>query len=87
MAFSFDITARDPKSRARVGRLAFGDRIAETPAYVAVATNGYIRTLEPEDIPRTRTQLAIANTYHLWRELGDEGLEEYPGLHAGMMIL
>jgi queuine tRNA-ribosyltransferase/7-cyano-7-deazaguanine tRNA-ribosyltransferase len=84
MVFSFDITARDSKSRARVGRLAFGERIAETPAYVAVATNGYIRTLEPEDIPGTKTQIAIANTYHLWRELGDEGLETYERLHAAM---
>ncbi|MEY4731094.1 MAG: queuine tRNA-ribosyltransferase, queuine tRNA-ribosyltransferase [Candidatus Parcubacteria bacterium] len=84
MALSFEITARDSKSRARVGRLAIDDRVAETPAYVAVATNGYIRTVEPEDIPRTKTQIAIANTYHLWRELGDEGLESYPGLHAGM---
>ncbi len=37
-----------------------------TPAYVIVATHGRVLTLKPRDIKATRTQLVIANTYHLW---------------------
>ena len=81
---TFDILAQDPKSRARVGRFRAGEVTVETPSYVAVATNGYIRALEPEDISKTGTQMAIANTYHLWRDLGDAGLATYPGLHETM---
>jgi len=33
---------------------------------VIVATHAQVRTLTPADIRRTRTQLVIANTYHLW---------------------
>jgi queuine tRNA-ribosyltransferase/7-cyano-7-deazaguanine tRNA-ribosyltransferase len=80
----FEIVARDPISRARVGRLKTEHGTLETPSYVVVGTNGYIRALEPEDIPKTKTQLIISNTYHLWRALDDEGLESYPGLHEAM---
>lgn len=80
----FKLDARDPNSRARTGRLTVRDKVVETPSYVIVATNAAIRTLEPEDIPQTKTQMVIANTYHLWRNLGDEGLNDFPGLHEVM---
>ncbi len=69
---------------ARLGVLETPAGPIETPSYVVVATNGYIRTLEPEDIPTTKTQIAICNTYHLWRSLGEEGLSDFPGLHDFM---
>jgi queuine tRNA-ribosyltransferase/7-cyano-7-deazaguanine tRNA-ribosyltransferase len=31
-----------------------------------VATGGTVRTLSPTDLKRTKSQLVIANTYHLW---------------------
>ncbi|HTY39820.1 MAG TPA: tRNA guanosine(34) transglycosylase Tgt [Candidatus Paceibacterota bacterium] len=82
--FGFQVDAQDPGTRARAGRLTTAHGLVETPSYVVVGTNGDVRTLEPEDIPGTRTQIIIANTFHLWRELGDEGLDAYPGLHAEM---
>lgn len=69
---------------ARLGVLDTPSGPIETPSYVVVATDGHIRTLEPEDIPKTKTQIAIANTYHLWRSLGDKGLSDFPGLHDFM---
>jgi queuine tRNA-ribosyltransferase len=53
---------------------------AETPGFVAVGTHGNIKLLEPEDIPASGTKIVISNTYHLWRDLGDEGLSDFPGL-------
>lgn len=82
--FQFTIESEDRTSRARTGRLTTAHGVVETPSYVVVGTNGAIRTLEPEDIPGTRTQLVIANTYHLWRDLGEEGLVDFQGLHAMM---
>lgn len=80
----FEITAHDSQSRARTGKLTTPHGIVETPSYVVVATDGAIRTLNPEDIPETRTQMVISNTYHLWRSLGEDGLSHFPGLHAVM---
>jgi queuine tRNA-ribosyltransferase len=80
----FSIVKKDANSRARLGRLETPHGTVETPAYVIVGTNAEVRTLAPEDLPETKTQMIIANTYHLWRQLGDEGLESYPGLHAEM---
>ena len=76
-----DISAKDDKTRARTGVLTTEHGLVHTPAYVVVGTHGAVRCLEAEDIPKTKTQLIIANTYHLWRSLGDEGLHDYPGIH------
>src|SRR3989344_2458693 len=80
----FKVLKEDASSRARLGVLETKHGIVETPAYVIVGTHGAVRCLEPEDLPGTKTQLIIANTYHLWRELGDEGLQGFTGLHATM---
>jgi queuine tRNA-ribosyltransferase len=80
----FEILKSDPTSRARLGILTTPHGTVETPAYVIVGTNAAVRCLTPEDLQSTKTQLIIANTYHLWRSLGDEGLNDYPGLHEVM---
>lgn len=80
----FEILHKDPDSNARLGRITTKNGTVETPSYVIVGTNAFVRCLEPEDLPSTKTQMIIANTYHLWRSLGEAGLEEFPGLHTEM---
>lgn len=80
----FSIIAKDLKSRARVGRLETAHGVVETPAYVIVGTHAEVRAITPADLEKTKTQMIIANTYHLWRTLGDSGLETYEGLHRAM---
>lgn len=63
---SFRITKRARTGRARTGILRTAHGVVRTPAYVIVATHASVRTLSPADIRRTKTQLVIANTYHLW---------------------
>ena len=81
--FNFKIIKKDPDSLARVGVLETPHGTVETPAYVMVGTNAAVRTLGPEELPQTKTQIVIANTYHLWRELGDR-LKNFEGLHERM---
>jgi len=76
----FELVQKDKNSRARAGILETAHGIVETPSYVIVGTNAKVRCLELSDIPLTKTQIIIANTYHLWRELG-ESLENFVGLH------
>ncbi len=80
----FEIRKKDSRSRARTGRLETAHGAVNTPAYVIVGTHAEVRTLKSEDLPATKTQMVIANTYHLWRSLGDEGLNDYEGLHSAM---
>lgn len=79
----FSILHTDKNSRARAGVLLTAHGEVATPTYVVVGTHARVRMLEPADLPQTKTQLIIANTYHLWRVLGD-GLQAFQGLHAAM---
>ena len=78
----FRITAED--GEARLGRLETPHGAVETPAYVVVGTDARVRCLESQDIPETKTQIIIANTFHLWRSLGGAALADFPGLHEEM---
>src|SRR3989344_942014 len=76
-----EIQKKDKTSRARAGAIHTSHGIIETPAYVIVGTHAKVRTLTPEDLIKTKTQVVIANTYHLWQRLGNEGLKTYQGVH------
>ena len=82
--FMFRVIAKDKKSKARVGELTTPHGIVHTPAYVIVGTHAKVRAVRSEDLRRANTQIVIANTYHLWRTLGDEELKTYEGLHGAM---
>lgn len=79
---SFRITKRSRTGRARLGILRTAHGTVRTPAYVIVATHAHVRTLTPADIRKTKTQLVIANTYHLW---GKRGVHRLLGARLPMM--
>ncbi len=62
----FEVIKKDRKTGARLGILTTPHGVIHTPSYVMVATHARIKALEPLDIPKTKTQVVIANTYHLW---------------------
>lgn len=80
----FRILKKDIATRARAGVIETPHGIVETPAFVVVGTHAKVRTLDAADLHTTGTQIIIANTYHLWRALGEKGLADFPGLHAAM---
>jgi len=80
----FRIIGRNQKSRARVGRLETKHGSIKTPAFIVVGTEAEVRAIRPEDLGKTKTQIIIANAFHLWQKLGDQGLKKYPGLHKAM---
>ncbi len=80
----FRILKKDTVTRARAGAIETSHGIVETPAFVVVGTHGKVRTLDTADLHATGTQVIIANTYHLWRALGEKGLTAFPGLHTAM---
>lgn len=65
--------------RAGVIHTPHGD--IETPAFVVVGTKGTVKSLKPEDMREyVGNQVALANTYHLFLQPGQEVLKEAGGL-------
>lgn len=65
----FKIIKKDSRTGARLGVLSTPHGKIETPSYVIVATHAQVKCLKPSDIKKTKTQVVIANTYHLWPEV------------------
>ena len=65
----FKIIKNDLKTQARLGVLITPHGKIETPSYVIVATHAQIKCLKPSDIKKTKTQLVISNTFHLWSKI------------------
>ena len=65
----FEVIKKDLKSKARLGRIHTRHGVIETPAYVMVGTHARVRELDSEDLVKTKTQIVIVNTYHLWSRL------------------
>jgi len=82
--FDFKIVKKSKHSRARLGVLKTSHGEVETPSLVAVATQAVIKTLTSEEAARTKTQIAIANTYHLHQRPGEEVVVKAGGLHKFM---
>mmetsp|Transcript_53699 Transcript_53699/g.64765 ORF Transcript_53699/g.64765 Transcript_53699/m.64765 type:complete len:269 (-) Transcript_53699:775-1581(-) len=79
--FKFEIIHESTKSRARVGRIHTPHGVIDTPAYVAVATNGALKGVDFRDSDEAGQQLVFANTYHLLLQPGPDVIGDAGGLH------
>ncbi len=80
----FKIQKRSKKSRARIGRLKTPHGEIETPSFVPVATQAAIKTLPSEIAKQTKTQIIIANTFHLHLKPGEKLVKAAGGIHKFM---
>ncbi|MBI4158564.1 MAG: tRNA guanosine(34) transglycosylase Tgt [Candidatus Yanofskybacteria bacterium] len=71
----FKILTKNKHTKTRLGVLNTPHGKIETPSYVIVATRAQIKCLKSSDIKKTKTQIIIANTYHLWDEILNPKLE------------
>lgn len=81
-SFRFELLYRSKKSRARVGRIHTPHGIIETPNFVAVGTNGTVKTLDNDLLHQIDLQLMFCNTYHLLLQPGREVVKKAGGLHS-----
>lgn len=79
--FRFELIHRSKKSRARVGRIHTPHGIIDTPNFVAVGTNGTIKTLDNALLQEIDLQLMFCNTYHLMLQPGTKIVRQAGGLH------
>ena len=80
--FSFDVIAHD--GNARTGRIMTPHGSIETPSFVPVGTQATVKAMSPDDLRDVRTQVIIANTYHLHLRPGEDLIEKTGGLHGFM---
>ncbi|MBM3284504.1 MAG: tRNA guanosine(34) transglycosylase Tgt [Candidatus Aminicenantes bacterium] len=84
MRGTFEITATDPGSAARTGRIATAHGIIETPTFAPVASQGTVKALLHDQVERLGAQVLLVNAYHLFLRPGPDVIEEAGGLHAFM---
>ncbi|MBM4402364.1 MAG: tRNA guanosine(34) transglycosylase Tgt [Candidatus Cloacimonetes bacterium] len=80
----FKILKKSKKSRARLGLLKTERGVIETPCLVPVATRAVVKTLTSQEVKETKTQILIANTFHLHLKPGEEIIKGAGGLHRFM---
>lgn len=85
-SFSFKIEkkleGKDALGRAGVITTGHGDIL--TPAFVPVGTKATVKGLTPEMLNDLGAEVALANTYHLYLQPGDDLVKKSGGLHSFM---
>lgn len=80
----FQRIKKSTKSKARIGILKTPHGEVETPTLVPVATQAVIKTLTSEEVVQTKSQILIANTFHLHLKPGEKFIKDSGGLHQFM---
>ena len=82
--FKFEILHQDKKTKARLGKIKTDHGEIETPAFVAVGTAASVKSLAPEEISQTGTQIFFVNTFHLHFRPGEKIVKKMGGIHKFM---
>jgi queuine tRNA-ribosyltransferase len=81
-AINFQVKDRDGASRT--GKLVTPHGSINTPAFMPVATQATVKSLDSLDIINTKTSIILANTYHLALRPGTDTIKQFGGLHDFM---
>lgn len=84
MSFNFELYEKDPGSGARLGVFHTPHGSIETPTFMPVGTQATVKTLSPEEVREVKSQIILANTYHLYLRPGHKLIQEAGGLHKFM---
>lgn len=79
MNFGFVLIKKDKKTQARAGVINTPHGKIETPAFSPVATKASVKGLSPEDLLQTKSQVVLANAYHLYLRPGLETIKRFGG--------
>ncbi|MEK9185749.1 MAG: tRNA-guanine transglycosylase, partial [Patescibacteria group bacterium] len=71
-AINFKIEKGLKNGLGRAGVLETAHGTVLTPAFVAVGTKASVKSLTPEQLKETGSQIVLANTYHLYLQPGEK---------------
>ncbi|NNJ53851.1 MAG: tRNA guanosine(34) transglycosylase Tgt [Ignavibacteriaceae bacterium] len=81
----FSLTAKDKNSKARAGYFETDHGNVETPTFMPVGTQGTVKAVNQNFLAEEiKSEIILANTYHLYLRPGTEVLEKAGGLHNFM---
>src|SRR5437016_4088630 len=80
----YEPLAKDPTTRARLGRVTTRHGVFDTPAFMPVGTQGSIKGVTPDHVAATGSQIILANTYHLMLRPGEQVVAHLGDLHNFM---
>lgn len=83
-AVTYEQIKRDPRTKARRGRLHTPHGVIETPVFMPVGTAATVKAMRPEEVKEMGAQIILSNTYHLYLRPGHEIVREAGGLHKFM---
>jgi queuine tRNA-ribosyltransferase len=82
---AFQLTATDPKGRARAGLLQTDHGEIPTPIFMPVGTAGTVKAVHQRELrDEIQARIILGNTYHLYLRPGLEILQAAGGLHGFM---
>ncbi|MBQ3116523.1 MAG: tRNA guanosine(34) transglycosylase Tgt [Clostridia bacterium] len=82
--FYFEQLKQDSKTGARTGILHTPHGDILTPTFMPVGTQATVKGVMPKDLKEAKSQIILANTYHLYMRPGDETVKKAGGLHKFM---
>lgn len=82
--FSFKLIKKDKNTKARAGVINTPHGSISTPAFSPVATRASVKTLDIRDLIEAKSQVILANTYHLYLRPGHKLAKNFGGF-AGFM--
>lgn len=78
----FELTAKDPLSKARAGEITTDHGVIQTPIFMPVGTAGTVKAVHQHELKNDiKAQIILGNTYHLYLRPGLNVLEKAGGLH------
>jgi queuine tRNA-ribosyltransferase len=80
----FKIIKESKKSQARLTELKTSHGRILGPFFMPIATRGVLKNLTPDELKTLKTQIILANTYHLILRPGIEIIRKAGGLHKFM---
>ena len=80
----FELLTKDPKTRARRGRLHTAHGTVETPVFMPVGTQATVKAMMPEQLRDLEVEILLCNSYHLFLRPGHETVAKLGGLHRFM---
>ena len=81
----FNLSAQDPKSKARAGILKTDHGEIQTPIFMPVGTQATVKAISQDQIEEdVKAQIILGNTYHLYLRPSTEIITKAGGLHKFM---
>ena len=84
MVIKYELKKKSSECKARLGHITTPHGEFDTPVFMAVGTQGTVKTLEREEIEEVGSKIILGNTYHLWLQPGTDVLDKAGGLHKFM---